>query len=181
MLFSTAIQGNNRPLFQIAAHRLHHRYPDGPADPHSPRDRNFFQAWLGRFKADPELLSKELRKEDFKNKELMFIQRHFYKIFFIFYFIFLLIDVKTAVLYVAWSYTYMNLATAGIAHYSHYTEDGITYKTRNMSRFWSALCGGEGLHKNHHDNPRSWTFASESHPVDPGARFAEHFLMKRPN
>ena len=72
MLFGTSIQGSNRPLYVIAAHRLHHKYPDQPEDPHSPRDRNFLETWLGRFKVNPVLLMKQLNKDDFKNKELIY-------------------------------------------------------------------------------------------------------------
>ena len=176
MLFGTSIQGSNRPLYVIAAHRLHHKYPDQPEDPHSPRDRNFLETWLGRFKVNPVLLMKQLNKDDFKNKELMFVQKHYYKIFFIFYTVFCLIDLPTALLFLSWSYTYSNIATSAVAQFSHYTEDGVTYKTRNMPRIFSSLCLGEGLHKNHHENPGSWNFAFESTEVDPGAKFIRLFL-----
>ncbi len=179
MLFSTSIQGNYRPLFQISAHRLHHKYPDLPEDPHSPKHRSLFMTWLGQFDVDPTLIAKQVTLKDLRNKELLFIQKYYYHIFFTFYAIFLSIDVKTALLFLGWTYTYMSVMTALISYYSHY--DGVNYGPRNMPRLWCTFSAGEGLHLTHHTNPRSWTFASDSHPVDPGARFVKRFLMKHPN
>lgn len=179
MLFSTSIQGGYRPLFQITAHRLHHKATDLDDDPHSPKHRSLFMTWLGQFNVNPPMLAKQLTKKDFKNKELFFIQKYYYHIFFLFYGIFFLIDVKTALLFLAWTYTYNTLSMALLSYYSHY--DGNTYGPRNMSRLWNTFSAGEGLHLNHHNNPRAWTFASEGHPVDPGARFISRFLMKHPN
>lgn len=179
MLFSTSIQGGYRPLFQITAHRLHHKVPDEPEDPHSPKHRSLLMTWLGQFNVNPDLLAKQLTMRDFRNKELFFIQKYYYHIFFTFYTVFFFIDIKTALLFLTWTYTYMSAITALISYYSHY--DGKKYGPRNMPRIWCSFSAGEGLHLNHHNNPKSWTFVSEEHPVDPGARFIKRFLMKHPN
>jgi stearoyl-CoA desaturase (delta-9 desaturase) len=36
------------PIFWVATHRLHHKYPDKPGDPHSPRDGRFWahMGWI---------------------------------------------------------------------------------------------------------------------------------------
>ena len=179
MLLSLIIQGNHRPLYIIAAHRLHHKFPDQEEDPHSPKHRNFFQAWLGRFRTNPILLIDQVKSCDIKNKELMFVQRNYYKLFFIFYTLFFLIDIKTAMLFLSWSFTYVNLSTALVVQYSHFTKDGVNYETRNSSRIFSTLTMGEGLHKNHHDKPGAWNLSNSEHPHDTGAKFIKLFLMKK--
>jgi len=180
MLFSIAIQGSNRPLYLIAAHRAHHKYPDQEGDPHSPKNHTFLEMLLGRFKVDPILLYRQIKKSDLDNKELMFIQRHYYTLFLIFYLPFFLVDLKTGLLFLAWTFSYVNFVTSFVAYYTHYTtNNGLTYETRNLPRLISVFTMGEGLHKNHHDNPGSWTFASSSHPIDSGERFIRAFLIKR--
>jgi fatty-acid desaturase len=92
----------------------------------------------------------------------------------------MIIDIKTALLFLAWTFTYMNLVTSLIGHYSHFSKDnGKTYETRNTSRPLSIFSMGEGLHKNHHEKPGSWNLSTPEYPYDTGAKFIKLFLMKK--
>ncbi len=168
MFVSLILGGYGRPIHIVIAHRLHHQYTDTDLDPHSPKHLSLFKSWLGRYRTHRKI---SLPKDIFKKKEIVFLSKYYWTIFFIFNLIIAIIDFKTALILTPISFSYSWLVSTLLNHYAH--KDGLK-DYRGISLF---LTSGESLHKTHHENQESYHLEMSGYR-DPGKKFIDIFLKK---
>ena len=174
MLTGLISTGYGKPLYLAIAHGMHHKHTDTLLDPHSPKYLSFLKIWLGRYTMHENQYI--IPTKFFRVKEAMFVNRHYWKLFFLFNLIIACIDLKTALVLSPISFLYMWTFTAIITYYGHKQGDAIG--PVNMNKVLVFLTLGEGLHKAHHDNPSSYDFGSDGR-FDPGKKFIELFLINK--
>jgi len=159
MLWCVVCTALVKPVEYVAGHRLHHKHPDSDQDPHNPK-LGFWNCLIGNFNV-PENIRVPL-SDVFKNKDVMFVQKHFYLLWFANLAVFYLIDTDLFFL----SFSLLNLryliAVTSFNYWSHGGKNGSG--PVNFSVWMSLLMGGagEGLHKNHHDRPYDLNYGSDS-------------------
>jgi len=165
------VSGLGSPLHHVIAHRLHHAHCDSEFDPHSPNHHSWLNLWLGRYQITS---GARYPKDFYRNKEAMFISNHYWKLHIAFNIVLAIIDFKTALIFSPVSFVLARTLTV-IVNYNAHAANGVV-APRNLGTAMTMLTGGEGLHKNHHDNQASYSFAGPDR-FDPGARIVENILM----
>ena len=170
MLFN----GLGRPLHLVVSHIHHHKHSDTETDPHSPKYHNFLNLWLGRFTT---INGASVPKTFFKDKQVLFFNKHYWTMFWIVNLIFCLIDFKSALIFCPVTIVYSWTLVTMVNYFGHKDKDEIGPRNLN-SKLLTFLSGGEGLHKNHHDDPSNYSFGSKDR-FDPGKPLIKYILMKR--
>lgn len=173
MLTGLVVNGYGKPLHLAVAHGMHHKHSDTLLDPHSPQYHSFLKLWLGRYTMHDQYV---IPTRFFREKEAMFVNTHYWKLFFLFNIIVACIDLKTALVISPISFLYSWTNNTIINYYGH--KQGDIVAPANLNKFFAFLTLGEGLHKTHHDNPSSYDFGSDGR-FDPGKKFIELFLINK--
>jgi fatty-acid desaturase len=173
MLFSMILSGVGRPLHIVIAHRLHHAHPDQVGDPHSPKDHSFLNLWLGRYHVSEGV---RIPKDFFRIKEAVFVSEYYWALYILFNAALAMIDLKTALIFCPVTFIYSWTLNTIVNYYGH-IKNG-SFEPNNLHPILVSLTIGEGLHKNHHDYPSRYSFASEK-DKDPGTWVIENLLMKK--
>jgi len=152
-----------RPIPYIIGHRLHHRDPDGDNDPHPPKI-GFLRCLLGQFNLIK--VEKTLIKDLLKNKELVFVDKHYYKLYLLNLMIFWAINPNIVFL----SFLFLNLKFWIIVTAFNYISHGgkKIQSPINLNFFQKTYLGllGEEFHRNHHENPSNPNFGREKKSFD---------------
>ena len=173
MLFGIVVAGFGKPLHHVFAHLIHHKYADESPDPHSPRYHSFLNLWLGRYTIKDQYI---IPKNFFREREAVFVNKHYWKLFWLFNIILACIDFKTALIFTPINFMY-GWTTINIVNYYAHKEGDIIGPT-NLNKILTLMTFGEGLHKNHHDNPSSYDLSSDGR-FDLGKKFIDIFLIKK--
>jgi stearoyl-CoA desaturase (delta-9 desaturase) len=171
MLTGLLFGGYGKPLHVVIAHRAHHAHSDQEQDPHSPNHLTFFQMWLGRFRMST---GARVPRDFFRDKQVVFLNNHYWKMFWIFNIILALIDLKTALIFCPITFTYGWALNTVVNYYGH---KGESVAPRNLHPILVWLTFGEGLHKNHHDSPSNYTFGKVG-TIDPAKMFIDIIKVK---
>lgn len=171
MLIGLLFGGYGKPLHVVIAHREHHKYSDQEHDPHSPNKLSFFNMWLGRFQLTTY---PKVPRDFFRDKHVVFLNKHYWKIFWLFNLVLALIDLKTALIFCPVTFASAWTLNTIVNYYGH---KGDKVEPRNLNKFLVWLTFGEGLHKNHHDMPFSYKFSSDK-DIDPGEFFINFIREK---
>jgi fatty-acid desaturase len=173
MWTSLILAANGRPAQLVIGHRLHHVHTDTALDPHSPNNHSWINLWLGRFNIST---GSRPPKDFYRDKEAVFVNKHYWMLYALFNIALALIDFKTALLFCPVTFT-LNWILSTIINYNGHVLNGVV-EPRNMGPVIAWLTCGEGLHKNHHSNQASYSFASPDR-FDLGAFVIEKFLMAK--
>jgi stearoyl-CoA desaturase (delta-9 desaturase) len=173
MLTGLVVTGYGKPLHLAIAHGIHHTYTDKELDPHSPKYHSFLTLWLGRYTMHDQYV---IPTKFFREKEAMFVNNHYWKLFWILNIIISVIDLKTALILSPINFVYSWTNNTIVNYYGHKQND--TIGPNNLNAILTFLTLGEGLHKTHHANPSSYDFSSKDR-IDPGKKFIEFFLIKK--
>ena len=138
-----------KPVHYIVCHRLHHKYADTDRDPHC-NSIGFWNLLIGnlRIPKNPYVHMKDI----FRQKDIMFVNRYYYYLYFLNLLIFWMINPHIIML----SFSLLNLKVimnATIFNYlAHGGKDGRS--PINMPLWMLLIFGywGEHKHKNHHDD-----------------------------
>lgn len=145
-----------KPIPYIAAHRAHHRFSDTEYDPHPPSN-GLLNSFLGNF--NQEGAKKIPIKDLLRNKELLFVNRHYYKLYFLSLIIFWIINPNLVFL----SFLLLNFKMSILTTIFNYAAHGgrLVQNPINLSKSATLLLGliGEEFHKNHHEDPSNPNFA----------------------
>lgn len=148
----------------VAVHRKHHRYSDGPGDPHSPI---VFGIWRVLF-SGVLLYSEATKDEKMVNQYGVgtpddWLEKNIYSKYSV-YGVLLLLIFNTLVfngwgiliwlIQIAWIPFHAAGVINGIGHWFGY-RNGITQDNSRNIVPWGIWIGGEELHNNHHLNPSS--------------------------
>jgi stearoyl-CoA desaturase (delta-9 desaturase) len=171
ILFSMVLSGYGRPLHLVVAHRLHHANTDTELDPHSPKNLSVLSMWLGRYTITSGV---RVPKDFFRKSDAVFVNNHYWKLYILFNVLLALIDLKTALIFCPVSFilswTSANIFVNYMTH--------VNGELRNLNNFLSWFTHGEGLHKNHHENPASYDFSGNGQK-DPALPIIKNILMKK--
>lgn len=174
MLFGMVLGGYGKPLHIVIAHRLHHANTDTELDPHSPKNLSLLKLWLGRYTIGP---GARPPKDFFRKPQAVFVNQHYWKLYILFNLALALIDLKTALIFCPVTFLFGWTINAVFINYlSH--KNGSSYELRNLNRFIVSFTHGEGLHKNHHENPSSYDFSGPGQK-DPAVPIIRHLLMQK--
>jgi len=137
-----------KPLHYIVCHRLHHKYSDTDRDPHA-NSLGFWNLLIGnlRIPKNPYVYMKDV----FVKKDIIFVNKYFYQLYFLNLLVFWFIDPHIVML----SFSLLNLKILVNATLFNYLAHGGKGGTSpiNMPIWMLVLLGywGEHNHKQHHD------------------------------
>jgi len=174
MLFGMVLTGYGRPLHIVVAHRLHHANTDTDLDPHSPKNMSLLNMWLGRYTIGSGV---RVPKDFFRKPEAVFVNNHYWKLYILFNVVFALIDLKTALIFCPVTFLFGWTANNVFVNYMSH-KNGDKYELRNLNKFITSFTHGEGLHKNHHDDPSNYDFSGNGRK-DPALPIIKHLLMAK--
>lgn len=154
------------PVGWVGTHRMHHAFSDSEKDPHSPRVIGLLKSQLHvwkEFNLNPMLV-----KDLIKNKSIVFVHRHYFKILLLYISVLYYLDP----LYGIFGYS----IPAVFAFHGTGMVNGVCHKygyknfnTGNDSRNNIAVAlfsPGEGWHNNHHHSPMSSNFSHRWWEID---------------
>jgi stearoyl-CoA desaturase (delta-9 desaturase) len=145
-----------KPLPYVVGHRAHHKYADTDLDPHH-TGLGLWNCIIGNFNSSTY---RGIPVRDLlRKKDVMFVDQHYWKLYFANLAILFLIDVDIFLL----SFLLLNLRMwLNIAVFNYVAHNGGS--PRNLPAWTAYILGysGEQLHKNHHDNPSASNFGTVS-------------------
>jgi stearoyl-CoA desaturase (delta-9 desaturase) len=148
-----------RPLHYVIGHRIHHKYSDTDKDPH-PTKIGFWNNLIGNFN---EVTSVTVGVKDiYRKKDVMFVNEHYYKLYFLHLILLSLIDIHLLFL----SFLLLNFRFfMNVAIFNYFTHGGKKIaQPVNLPAWgmWIVGTPGEHLHKNHHDCPQQANYGTIS-------------------
>lgn len=170
----------------VAIHRKHHRYSDGPGDPHSPI---VFGIWRVLF-SGVLLYSEASKDEKMVNQYGVgtpddWLEKNIYSKYTVHGVILLLIfntlifngwGIVIWLIQIAWIPFHAAGVINGIGHWFGY-RNGITQDNSRNIVPWGIWIGGEELHNNHHLNPSSVKLSRMKWEFDIGWMWLKIFMF----
>jgi len=148
-----------KPFAYVVGHRLHHKYSDTEKDPHH-TGLGFWNCLLGNFNSVQNLSIPV--KDILRKKDVMFVDKYYYQLYFINLIFFWFIDPNIVFL----SFILLNLRMwINVTVFNYIAHGGKNGKEPVNLPTWTAYVlgyTGEQLHKNHHDDPSSSNFGKIS-------------------
>lgn len=160
VLFLGTLTGSGPLLGWVGVHRQHHNHTDTEEDPHSPAHHGFLTVLTSTFKV--KAIKRRVIKDLLRNKRVMWYYRNH-----------MIIRCGTALAcFVLLSFPMFLVVFVSPIIYSYIGFGSINAlchkKGKVINLMWvNLLAAGEGYHKNHHENPRSWKLGA----YDPSAFF----------
>ena len=170
----------------VAIHRKHHRYVDGPLDPHSPNIYGILRVLFGGVL---------LYTAATKNKKVIeqygagtpddWLERNIYARYSVVGVLLLLIfntflfhgwGIVIWLIQMAWIPFWAAGVINGIGHWFGYRNNNTMDSSRNIIPF-GFLIGGEELHNNHHDDPASPKLSQKWWEFDIGWMWLKLFIL----
>ena len=167
------LTGSGPLLGWAGVHRMHHNYADTEKDPHSPIYKNFWRVLTSTFKV-PSIKHRHV-VDLLKNTRVMWFYKHHNAIRIVTFlgFALLLPGEWFLVLIVSpMIYSYIGF---GLINSLCHASDGSGARNSHLINI---LAGGDGFHKNHHDNPKDWQIGKHWYELDPGAWFIRLIKQK---
>lgn len=172
LLWITTTIGCYRNISWVATHRCHHQYPDTKWDP--------YPACFG-----PAKLIMNIHHgihpywaqlNSLGDTALDFVDRHYFKLYFLNLVVFALIDIDIVLL----SFAFLRLYTFIIHGYSswEFHQGKLDGVPDNIPIYFEFLFGGDALHKEHHDNPKKFNCSIPGR-IDP-AYYLMRWIAKKP-
>jgi len=154
------------PISWIGAHRLHHAYSDTNKDPHSPNYLGFVKTYFHIW--NKITIPSALVSDIIKNETAKFIHTNYLKILIAYIIILYTIDPLIGIIVYSIPALLMFHATGITNSLGH----GFGYKNSDTgdnstnSKLIALFTAGEGLHNNHHADPKSAIFSRNEYEVD---------------
>jgi stearoyl-CoA desaturase (delta-9 desaturase) len=188
LLWFSILSGEGSPIAWSTHHRHHHKYSDTERDVHSPHESFWRSALYWQIQpADWWLKTKQVNtitKDLLRDKEVRFVDRHYYTIWLLLVAVSFMIDWRMSVFFVlapaGWAMFFAMFVNA----FSHYKLPGSyrTYDTpdRSYNNQWIHwFIFGEGLHNNHHHMMNSHTQALNPGEFDLAGWICEKLFIIR--
>lgn len=148
------------PIRYVIGHRLHHRFSDTEKDPHNTR-LGFWRCFFGQF-SESAAATQIPVKDILRQRDVVFVDKHYYKLYFLSLAILALISLEFALL----SFLLINLRSwFNLTLFNYIAHGGKNATPKNLGTLsnWIGGYWGEQLHKNHHDNPSCPNFGKTSY------------------
>jgi stearoyl-CoA desaturase (delta-9 desaturase) len=160
-----ALFANSGPVLTWAsAHRMHHAYSDASLDPHSPKFKGFWKVYTNQWGYSITIKRKFL-KNLIDNKTVLFFYRYYFKLQFVIFTIFLIINPMLFIFAVALPIVF--------AFHGYGMINAVTHRKGSASNSIIAnlLTAGEGYHKFHHEDSKNWQIGKKWYHFDIGSWF----------
>lgn len=154
LLWSMVIIGTARPIDYVAMHRAHHKFSDTPQDPH-PRSIGLWRLITSQY--NPFVLNVPI-KDIMRKTDVMFVNKHYWLLYFLHLGVLFLIDYQVALLSFALFNVVDMVLSAGFNRYAH--DDSGPVNMPLWTNYF--IFAGENLHLNHHNDPSNPNFGSAS-------------------
>lgn len=159
LLLNSTLIGHGSILLWVATHRIHHAKADTDADPHTPVKYGMMTTWL-RSWTSTNVPNMMLMKDVLKDKNIVFLHRHYFKIFYAWLLFLIIVSVLVGSIYpVLFLFAFPNAgffheagAVNSIGHMYGYKSYETTDHSRN-NLLVHYLTFGNGLHNTHHYKP----------------------------
>lgn len=162
--------GGGSLLGWAGVHRMHHNHSDTDKDPHSPLYVSFWRVLTSTFKV-PAIKHRHV-VDLLKNPRVMWFHKWHRVIQLVTFIMGLLLPFEWFLVLIISPIVYSYIGFGLINAFCH-TKNGV----RN-SYIINLVSGGEGFHKNHHEDPRNWKIGKHWYQVDPAAWFIS-LIMKQ--
>lgn len=156
------LSGSGSALGWVGVHRLHHNFSDTEKDPHSPKHVPFYKVLTSTFKVPN--IPRSAVKDLLRNKRVVWFHKNHIGVrglsFWIFFFS------------LGWVWTFWLFVMPMVYGYVGYgLLNAYCHKKEKVRNLWwvNILTGGEGWHKNHHEEPRNWRIGRKWYEIDIGA------------
>jgi stearoyl-CoA desaturase (delta-9 desaturase) len=166
MLWASVPATIGTPISWIGTHRLHHAYSDTSKDPHSPNYLGFVKTYFHIW--NKITIPSALVSDIIKNKTAKFIHTNYLKTLIAYIIILYTIDPLIGIIVYSIPALLMFHATGITNSLGH----GFGYKNSDTgdsstnSKLIALFTAGEGLHNNHHADPKSAIFSRNEYEVD---------------
>ena len=154
------------PISWRGTHRLHHAYSDTSKDPHSPNFLGFVKTYFHIW--NKITIPSAVVSDIIKNNTAKFIHTNYLKILIVYIIILYTIDPLMGIIVYSIPALLIFHATGITNSIGH----GFGYKNTDTgdmstnSKLIALFTAGEGLHNNHHADPKSAIFSRNSYEVD---------------
>lgn len=169
-----ALFANPGPVLTWASsHRMHHAYSDTEKDPHSPAFKGFFTVYFSMW-GDTVVIERKFLKGLNTDKSIIFFYKNYFKLLMILALILITIDINL--------FIFGLCAPIVMAHHGYGLINAWTHRNVNNvknSALANILTGGEGWHRNHHENGKDYQIGKRWYEIDTGAWFI--WLIKNEN
>lgn len=154
------------PISWIGTHRLHHAHSDTIKDPHSPKFLGFVKSYFHIW--NKITIPSAVVSDIIKNKTAKFIHNNYLKI--LIFYIIILYTIHPFVGIIVYSIPALLIfhatgITNSLGHGFGYKNSDTGDDSTN-SKFIALFTAGEGLHNNHHANPKSAIFSKNNYEID---------------
>lgn len=170
----------------VAIHRKHHRYVDGPLDPHSPNIYGILRVLFGGVLLYTAATKDEKVIEQYgAGTPDDWLERNIYARYSVVGVLLLLIlntllfhgwGIVIWLIQMAWIPFWAAGVINGIGHWFGYRNNNTMDSSRNIIPF-GFLIGGEELHNNHHDDPASPKLSQKWWEFDIGWMWLKLFIL----
>lgn len=181
--YLTIIPAFGSPLSWTAMHRYHHMYSGSQQDNESPKRIGYIRAWLTLY--DPIKVPKSMVADILRDKDYMFITKHYWKLLLSYVGVLYAIDPLLGVFAFSFPAACVYQAAGAFGVIPHMKQFGyIVIKPRKdctavNSPLTSLISWGEGWHNYHHTISKDYRHGHKWWELDPPAWFIEHLFLKR--
>jgi fatty-acid desaturase len=182
LIYSTVISAFGSPLSWTAMHRYHHAKSGSKDDNQSPKNIGYIRAWLTLY--DPITVPPAMVKDIIRDRDCMFIHRHYFKLLAAYVLILFAINPLLPVFAFSIPAAVCYQAAGAFAVIPHNEKFG--YKVLPSrgdddavnSPLASILSLGEGWHNYHHTRPNDHRHGHQWWELDPPAWIIERFFKQ---
>jgi stearoyl-CoA desaturase (delta-9 desaturase) len=169
--YLSCLGAQGSPIFWAALHRAkHHPHADTDEDPHSPINGKWHSYMGWTLYLDPASVPMRAAKDLIKDRYLLFLHKHYYKVVWLSVLGFFVINMT-------WAYHFAILAMILSIHQENIINTFCHQKTLGYRNFetsdnstnitWMGLLfWGQGYHNNHHYKPWDYNFAHKKSEFD---------------
>ena len=149
-MYISIIVGEGSSIIYKSAHIKHHRYSDEKEDPHSPKHMGYWKVFFGYFFAKEEGKKSMIYAKDLlRDKEHIFMHKHYFKIHALHFFTLLMIS--PILVYALHIFPAMySIIGGGVVNTAGHHPDKL------QNNLWVTLLFADGDHIYHHENPADW-------------------------
>jgi stearoyl-CoA desaturase (delta-9 desaturase) len=166
VLFLGSLSGSGPLLGWAGVHRLHHNHEDTELDPHSPKYKGLWAVFTSTF--DVPAIKHRTVKDLLRNpRVMMFYKYHKYIRIATIVLGLILLPFEWFLILIISPMIYARIGFGLINAFCHDINGGGA----KNSHLVNIIAGGDGFHKNHHENPRDWKIGKKWNELDPGAWF----------
>ena len=174
------------PIMWFIHHNHHHQHSDTELDISSPK-YGFVNAFLWNLRSKEYWEKKQVKifpKHLFRDRTVKFIHNNYFSLWILIGIISFIIDWRIFLFFVLFPIGHNNMAGSifNVLLHTKLPKSYRTYNTNDLSQnnqYQAYFMLGEGLHNNHHADPRRYSHAFHKGEFDPAGWIVEKFFLEK--